>query len=211
MPFGTDVSKLDTYFNDLTSCSLLGFLKCKRLTDKRKAHSVYKGTLIYLAQDDTLKPENKTFAQACLSVFEGAAALTSVLLMELFVRPLCQWWNYLCVGLDYTLPPILCVAELRPRISLEQAKSVAVQQYWMKTRKEQLGDEIDLEEIGMLKPPRIYENKVACYEKKLQENLKIGSDDNYQSIQLKRRKSLSKKGKKKAKKKDNHDDTFSNP
>ncbi|UZO04439.1 uncharacterized protein OCT59_024825 [Rhizophagus irregularis] len=62
--------KFDTYFDDLTSCSLLGFLEHKRPTERTKAHSVYKGTLISIAKDDTTKLERKMLAQACLNVFE---------------------------------------------------------------------------------------------------------------------------------------------
>lgn len=62
--------KVDTYFDDLTSCSLFGFLEQKRPTEKSKAYSVYKGTLISIAKDDTTKPKRRTLAQACLNVFE---------------------------------------------------------------------------------------------------------------------------------------------
>ncbi|CAG8590974.1 6004_t:CDS:2, partial [Funneliformis caledonium] len=131
------MSKVDTYFDDLTSCSLFGFLEHKRPTEKRKAYSVYKGTLIYIAKDDTTKPERRTLAQACLNVF------------ELSVRPLCQWGNCLSAGVDFTLPPNLCVVELRPPCR-EQTNSVPVEQYWMDLAKYKLENEIYLEEICRL-------------------------------------------------------------
>src|SRR6185436_14398628 len=60
----------DIYFDDLTQCSLLGFLRRKRPTDKTKAHSLYKGTLSAIAADVHEKPERKAAALACLKTFK---------------------------------------------------------------------------------------------------------------------------------------------
>jgi len=60
----------DAYFEDLTYCSLLGFLEHKRPTKRDKAYSLYKGTLSFISKDDTIKPERRTRAQACLKHFK---------------------------------------------------------------------------------------------------------------------------------------------
>ena len=64
------MSSHDMYFDDLTQCSLLGFLRHKRPTDKIKAHGLYKGTLSAIAADVHQKPERKAAALACLKTFK---------------------------------------------------------------------------------------------------------------------------------------------
>jgi len=72
--------RFDAYFNDLTSCSLLGFLEQKRPTEKNKAYSMYKGALVSIANDDTSKPERRAFAQACINSFEVNFHIFSLLI-----------------------------------------------------------------------------------------------------------------------------------
>ncbi|CAG8634505.1 13617_t:CDS:2 [Funneliformis caledonium] len=116
------MSKVDTYFDDLTSCLLFGFLEHKRLTEKEK-HIVFLSYTIVLSHP----------------------LLTSVLLRELSVRPLYQWRNCLSAGVDFTLPPNLYVVELRPPCR-EQTNLDPVEQYWMDLVKYKLENEIYLEE-----------------------------------------------------------------
>ncbi|CAG8742557.1 9377_t:CDS:2, partial [Racocetra fulgida] len=68
----------DAYFEDLTYCSLLGFLEHKRPTEKDKAYSLYKGTLSFISKDDTIKSERRTRTQACLKHFKEQADLVAV-------------------------------------------------------------------------------------------------------------------------------------
>ncbi|CAG8649498.1 16215_t:CDS:2 [Dentiscutata erythropus] len=129
----------DAYFEDSTYCSLLGFLEHKRPTEKDKAYSLYKGTLSFISKDDTIKPKRRTRAKACLKHFKvmfhtffvkifpfdlcvvrqwrltivlSHPLVTSVSLRELFCSTSVSMGDGLSAGLDFTLPPNLCVVEL---------------------------------------------------------------------------------------------------
>ncbi|CAG8634525.1 11984_t:CDS:10, partial [Ambispora gerdemannii] len=158
------MSKVDTYFDDLTSCSLFGFLEHKH---------------------DTTKPERRTLAQACLNVFEV------------------KWGNCLSAGVDFTLPPNLCVVELRPPCR-EQTNSVPVEQYWMDLAKYKLENEIYLEESILVSTcsgrdkgytrTRSFATKTITkrFEKRSVSEVEEKSDDDFMPIrQPKRKKNLS--------------------
>ncbi|RHZ88062.1 hypothetical protein Glove_26g296 [Diversispora epigaea] len=62
--------KFDAYFDDLTSCSLIGFLEHKLPTNKSKAYSLYKGTLSSIVTDANIKEDRRVIAHACMEAFK---------------------------------------------------------------------------------------------------------------------------------------------
>ena len=62
--------KFDKYFDDLTSCSLISFLEHKLPTDKKKAYSLYKGTLSSIAKDVNTEQDRRVTARACMDAFK---------------------------------------------------------------------------------------------------------------------------------------------
>uniref|UniRef100_U9TH30 Uncharacterized protein n=1 Tax=Rhizophagus irregularis (strain DAOM 181602 / DAOM 197198 / MUCL 43194) TaxID=747089 RepID=U9TH30_RHIID len=64
------MSKFDKYFDDLTSCSLISFLEHKLPTNKKKAYSLYKGTLSSIAKDVDTEQDRRVTARACMDAFK---------------------------------------------------------------------------------------------------------------------------------------------
>ncbi|CAB5365782.1 unnamed protein product [Rhizophagus irregularis] len=69
------MSKFDKYFDDLTSCSLISFLEHKLPTNKKKAYSLYKGTLSSIAKDVDTEQDRRVTARACMDAFKGLCAV----------------------------------------------------------------------------------------------------------------------------------------
>ncbi|RUS31538.1 hypothetical protein BC938DRAFT_477616 [Jimgerdemannia flammicorona] len=64
------MTEIDPYFDNLTRCSLIGFLNHKCPMNKAQAHSLYKGTLSAIAADVNAESERRETARICLEAFE---------------------------------------------------------------------------------------------------------------------------------------------
>src|SRR5688572_23808646 len=97
------MSKFDAYFDDLTSCSLIDFLEHKLPTDKKKAYSLYKGTLSSIAKDVNTKEERRVIARACIKAFDVFIISFTTFLLVTLIR---------AIVLSHSPPLGLCVVRV---------------------------------------------------------------------------------------------------